>query len=324
MSHEVSSMFSVNETPWHGLGKVVSEAPTSAEAIKLAGLNWSVSRRKILVAESDEMLVSHEAEGFRAIVRDDNGVVFNVLRETYQPLQNAEAFKFFDPFVDAGLASFETAGALSGGRRVWILATLNKAPIDVGGGDLVRKMLLLSNGHDGSMAVRVGFTPIRVVCANTLAAAHGNTKSQLMRVAHTKFVNDRVEKIREIVNAADAKFEATAEQYRALAKADVNSEDLRKYVSVVFGTHTETDKQRRAMREERLTQDITRLFETGRGMDMKAAKGTAWGLYNAVTEYLSYEYGKTTDSRLNALWFGDSARTNERAMKEAVKLAVGA
>lgn len=319
MSHQVEQMFSVKETPWHGLGRIIQEAPTAEEAIKLAGLDWQVVEQPIFRAEEGEaykLIPSH-----KSVVRASDNSTLGVVSQKFTPLQNSEAFEFFNPFIESGLATFETAGSLRNGKTVWVLARLNKAPIEVGKGDAVNKFLMLSNSHDGTMAVRTGFTPIRVVCANTLAMSHDAKQSKLLRIMHSKQVKMRLDAVQQIVNAADAKFEATAEQYRKLAKSDVDQKALKSYVEVVYGFSAVED-ERRAMAKDRITQDITRLFETGRGQDLKGAKGTLWGLYNAVTEHLSYEYGKTQDSRLNNLWFGEGSRVSKRALDAAVEMAV--
>jgi phage/plasmid-like protein (TIGR03299 family) len=316
MAHLVEQMFSVKETPWHRLGHIVNQAPTAAEAIKLAGLNWKVNEASISRNDGSqpEVIDSH-----KLLFRDDNGKQLGIVGRDYTPLQNEKAFEFFNPFIESGLASFETAGSLREGKTVWVLAKLNKDPIVIGKDDLVNKYLLLSNGHDGLTAVRVGFTPIRVVCANTLAMSVNAKESKLIRVIHSQHVNTRLDKIQEIVNAADAKFQATAEQYQALAKADVNQEDLKKYVELVFVSKATTD-ERRKLANDRMVQDIQRLFETGYGQDLKGAKGTYWGLYNAVTQYLSYEKGLSEDSRLNSLWFGQNKNLNDLALKTAVEM----
>lgn len=317
MSHELENMFSVKETPWHGLGVIVREAPTAEEAIKLGGLDWKVLQKPVFLGENG---IGTPIESHQAIVRETDQKVFTVIGKQYTPLQNKDAFSFFNPFVEKGLASFETAGSLRGGKVVWILAKLNKAPIEVGKGDLVNKFLLLSNSHDGTMAVRVGFTPIRVVCANTLAMSHANRRSQLIRVLHTKSILSNLEKIQNIVNAADAKFEATAEQYRALTRVEVNQKDIKKFVEIVFEFPT-IEFDLNSMLKQKVLLSITRLFETGRGSELASAKGTLWGLYNATTEYLSYERGKTQDTRINHLWFGEGVRQNEKALQTALEMA---
>lgn len=320
MAHHVQQMFSVKETPWHRLGHIVQEAPTAEEAIKLAGLNWQVVEKQIYAFDHSKNIYAR-CKTHKALHRSDTDDQLGVVGEGYHPLQNEKAFQFFNPFIENGLASFETAGSLRGGKTIWILAKLNKAPIEVGKGDEVAKFLLLSNGHDGTMAVRTGFTPIRVVCANTLALSHGAKNSKLLRLTHSKSLESRLDQIKEIVNAADARFEATAEQYRALAKSDVNQKDLEAYVDVVFHNPS-LAQQRKELARKKQIESIQKLFETGYGAELKSAKGTYWGLYNAVTQYLSYEKGKGEDSRLNSLWFGHSNNVNQRSLDLALKMAV--
>lgn len=322
MSHAVESMFSVREVPWHGLGKIVKEAPSAADAIKLAGLDWTVLSKPIYVQNGTDKKFT-AVENQQALMRSDNNAVLSVMKDSYTPLQNKDAFSFFNPFVDSGLASFETAGSLKDGKVIWVLANLNKAPIDVGGGDFVKKHLLLSNGHDGMMAVRVGFTPVRVVCNNTLEGAIADKRSQLIRIHHTKTVADRLQNVQEIVNAMDAKFEATAEQYKALAKKKVNKKDLENYINIVFELNPLGD-ERAQSRAKKMQETITKLFENGAGSSLKSAKGTMWGAYNSVTEYLTHDSGSQNaetgaSSRLFNNWFGTLKTKNEQAYAYAMK-----
>lgn len=324
MAHQVQSMFSVQKTPWHGLGVILDEAPTSEDAIVAAGLNWKVEFRDLYCGPNTDGHLNGEEPAFweshKALVRSDDQSELAVVGKTYRPLQNDQAFAFFDPFVKANLARYETAGALREGKVIWVLAKLNVDPIVIGRGDEVNKYLLLSNSHDGTMAVRVGFTPIRVVCANTLAMSIRNRDSKLLRVTHSKKTENRLDQIREIVNAADAKFEATAEQYKRLAKKNIYAKDLEKYVDIVFKFSAVEESKRRETIRAQTHSSIVRLFESGKGADLKSAKGTAWGAYNAITEYLSYERGRNDESRLDQLWFGHAANVNALALSEAIKL----
>jgi phage/plasmid-like protein (TIGR03299 family) len=321
MSHNVEKMFSVREVPWHGLGQIVNEAPEAEEAIRLAGLDWSVMERQVFrVPIKDEEGTDSPIRipDYKILYRSDNKNPLSIMKESYKPLQNKEAFNFFNPFIDSGLASFETAGSLRDGKVVWILATLNKTPIDVGGGDLVNKHLLLSNSHDGTLAVRVGFTPIRVVCNNTLTMSHTNAKSQLLRIRHSNKVQQRLSDIQQIVNAYDAKFEATAEQYKALAKTDVSQKELEKYVNIIFELNPNgTDREQ--TRAKKMQESIQRLFDNGAGQHLKSAHGTMWGLYNSVTEYLTHEATKDNDQRLYNNWFGGLSKKNEQAFNLAME-----
>jgi phage/plasmid-like protein (TIGR03299 family) len=244
--------------------------------------------------------------------------VLGVVGPAYHALQNRAAFQFFQPFLDAGLATLHTGGSLAGGRKVWLLARIERAPLVVGADDEVRKFVLLSNSHDGTTSVRVGFTPIRVVCANTLALAHGGSGGRLIRVRHTRQLQGNLNALREVMDLADREFAATAEQFRFLAGRDISRADLDKYVRRVFGITAGTPNGQ----QRHILGAVERLFETGRGSDLATAKGTWWGAYNAVTEFLAYERGRGQDTRLNSLWFGDSARRNADALAAAVALAV--
>jgi phage/plasmid-like protein (TIGR03299 family) len=209
---------------------------------------------------------------------------------------------------------------------VWVLARINRAPsvIVAKADDVVQKYILLSNSHDGTMAVRVGFTPIRVVCANTLAMAHGDSASKLIRIRHTAKAVASLEALRDVMNLANQQFEATAEQYRKLATCDINSADLAKYVCRVFSpTLADSDDEDVMKKAEssRVLASVTKLFENGRGNDLPGVRGTMWAAYNAVTEYMAYERGGDRDVRLDRLWFQSGVTTNRRALDLALKLA---
>lgn len=313
--HEIEDMFSVQKTPWHRLGKVVSLAPTSAEAIKLAGLDWRVDTEEL------QTLHGEPVPGARAAVRSTDRRVLGVVGTEWTPLQNSEAFGWFDAFVEAGEATYETAGSLREGSRVWILAKLNRKPTEVVKGDAVEKFVLLSNGHDGHLSARVGYTPIRVVCANTLRLAHNDKTSKLVRITHSKNIVDNLDAVRTTMNMADATFEATAEGYRALAKRKINGADLKKYVDEIFypgraPAAPAPDGDAKAPKS-RIFESVSKLFEDGRGTEIKGVKGTMWGAYNAVNEYLGYERGEDEATRLNNMWYGDASKLNQRALDVA-------
>lgn len=316
MSHMIESMLYAGKMPWHSLGKKVSEDISTTAAIKEAGLDWNVRAVPLTTTpEYGSQLVPN-----RAIVRDSDKSILGVVGPDYVPLQNTDAFKFFDPFLEAKEATIESAGSLRKGQSVWVLAKLNKQPLEIVKGDIVEKYLLLSNSHKGGMSVKVGFSPIRVVCANTLAMAERDNRSQLLRVVHGSQMIANLEKVQEITSAANAQFEATAEQYKFLTKRQVNQSDLETFVKVVFRP-TNTDSQRAKTRDEKMIETITNLFETGMGNDMKGVRGTYWGLYNAATQYLSHEKGKDDDKRLYNLWFGSSHQQNDKALETALEMA---
>lgn len=311
------AMFSVGEAPWHKLGVTLQEAPGIAEAINLAGLDWRVGTKPLFTQQGEGV----EA---KATFREDTNKILGVVGPSYKPLQNSEAFDFFQPFIDAKVATLETAGSLAGGKRIWVLAKLAADPMQITKEDVVNKYALLSNSHDGTTAGRVGFTGIRVVCQNTLSAAVNSKQSQLLRVRHVGNVVEALENVREIMNTVNASFEATAEQYRALAQKHINQKDLEKFVKIVFATKKQMEEMTSV--EEltsgaRVMDDIQRLFETGRGNDMPTVRGTMWAAYNAVTEYLQYERGENEGKRLESLWFGQGANMSREALKVAITMA---
>ena len=161
MSHEVENMMYVREKPWHSLGVRVEEAPTSAEAIKLAGLDWTVEGRPIFTDSGIQI------PGYVANTRSSDNSVLGVVSEKYQIVQNADAFAFTDALIGED-CRYETAGSLKNGKSVWMLAKLPRTKLL---DDDVDQYLCFNNSHNGMGAVRVFSTPVRVVCNNTLNIA---------------------------------------------------------------------------------------------------------------------------------------------------------
>lgn len=319
MSHMVESMFSVKQTPWHGLGVILENPPTPADAIRQAGLDWEVGFLPMEIVTPAGIRVTAQ---HRAVYRKDNGNILGEVGPRYVPLQNAEKFDWFAPFIEGGFATLETAGALDEGRKTWVLAKLSCPNAEIVSGDEIVKFLLLSDSFDGTTAIRVGFTPIRVVCANTLGMAHRDRESKLLRIRHSRRTGEALETARDIVNFANAEFEATAEQYRALAKAHVSRADMEKYVAVVLNLKpTEKAKGDLSTRAKNIIADILDRATYGYGNDVASVRGTWWGAYNGLTEWLNYERGRSESTRLDSLWFGDSQRLNDTALATALEMS---
>jgi phage/plasmid-like protein (TIGR03299 family) len=312
MAHQVESMMFRGQAPWHGLGRYLQNPPTVEEGIAAAGLDWRVSLETLALTDGRD--VDH-----KAIVRETDRSILGVVGPQYRPLQNADAFNWFQPFLDSGEVELHTAGSLQAGRKVWVLAKFNRPAMEIAEGDHVKKYLLLSNSHDGSQAVRVGFTPVRVVCANTLSLAHRDNTSQLLRCRHTAGVKVTLDMIRQTVNIANECFEATAEQYRQLARRKINRADLRKYIRKVFDLG---EDEKVSTRQANILATVERYFDSGRGTELPAVKGTVWAAYNAVNEYLAYERGRSADSRLDSLWFGQAAAIDRQALQIATEFAL--
>jgi phage/plasmid-like protein (TIGR03299 family) len=310
MAHLVETMMYAGETPWHGLGKKIPEGKTLGvqEALTAAGLDWKVDLRRLYTVDGHTLL---NVLGRYAVCRQKDNAILGIVGQDYTPLQNEEAFAWFQPFLDSADVTLETAGSLKGGSQVWVLAKIQGANMSVGDNDEVAYYVLLSNSHDGSLPVCVGFTPIRVVCNNTLCLAHESEASKLLRVRHTARLLKNLDDIREIMDIAHKEFYATIEQYRTLMKRAINHHDFVKYVKLVFNLSEKGGKE--------LIPNIAYLVDHGRGSEL--AGQTYWGAYNAVTEYLNYFRGKTQDNTLNSLWYGDSAEVNKRALDVALEMA---
>lgn len=315
MPANVETMAFKGKTPWHGVGTVLTNPSDVDTTLMESGAAWNVSRKKMVLQDD----INVKVPGY-ATVREDNGKVLGIVGEAYRELQNRQAFDFFRPYVENGFARFETAGVLDEGRHVWVLAELLRDPLQIGNDDIVRKFLLLSNSHDGSRAVRVGFTPIRVVCANTLAGALRDKRSQLLRIRHSATTVSTLEKVRETVDVIDQSFKATGVVYAALQGKDINSKDLRRYIKVLINHDKTADESLPPIAKNKIAA-VEALFESERQKHGNAS-GTWWAAYNAYAEYLNYTAGRSTNTRLRSLWL-DGA-DNQRALDEAVSMSLSA
>jgi len=315
MSHAVEQMMFVGRTPWHGLGNVLEDNPTISDAIIAAGLDWEVGL-KDLVTAGDNIPVNA-----RATYRKSDNSILGVVGPRYTPLQNKDAFDWFQPFIDANECSLHTAGSLHSGQKVWVLAQLNRDNSTIVKNDEVCKFILLSNSHDGTSTIRVGFTPIRVVCANTMAMAHSKTSgSKIIRIRHTRSSKTNLDKVRSVMNNVNADFEATAEQFRFLASKSFNQKDVTKFVKVMLEVDNVLDSDLKT-RTKNSIDEIMALIE-GPKQSMEGVRGTWWAAYNGYNEYLNYNYGRSADNRLDSLWFGVNANDNVKALKTATEFAM--
>ena len=310
MSHEFESGFFVSQPAWHGLGSVLNNPPSIASAIEEASLDWQVEEEPIFFGQGEEL---KQIESHKSLIRSTDRKVLGVVSQSYQPLQNIDAFNFFDFLIHDNDVSLEAAGSLKEGKRVWVLAKVNNLTTDVNKDDAVNPYLLLSNSHDGSLAIWIQFTPIRVVCQNTLSFALANRKEnqeigRAFRIRHQGDVNLKLAQAKNALNFAKQKFQATIDEYQAMANRNISRYELDYYLSQVLDT--ETPQSTRAYPQ------IVANFESGRGN-----KGQSlWDAYNGLTEWLDYQRGNSQNTRLNSSWFGASAKTRVLAHETALKL----
>lgn len=314
-----AGMMFVGNEPWHGLGHRFAEPPTIEQAIPAAGLDWDVLLQPLIAEADADKVADHRRYVPAALtVRSDTNAILGVVGPTYKPLQNREMFEWFRPLVQTEQVHLETAGSLYDGKTVWCLAKMDAKNADItGDGDAVAKYLMLSNSHEGDRAVRVGFTPIRIVCWNTLQMAIQDARSKLVKVLHTKGVRTSLDELRKVMNLANAQFEATADQYRKLHRKGISKDDLRKYVITVLDLDKPAADDKLTTQAKTKIDAIMEMAISGRGNTGK----TLWHAYNGVTEFLSYTSSRTKDVRMDSLWFGEAANLSARALKIAIDLA---
>ena len=318
----IDTMMYAGETPWHGLGVKLDNPATSEEAIAAAGLDWEVVLAPIFVYEEEQL-------AFKAILRKDTRRVFAIAKNRYMPVQNQRAFSFFDSVVGEGLAAYHTAGALGKGEKVWILAKLN-GQIDVQG-DKVDKFILLINSHDMSSPLKMFWTPIRVVCQNTLGMAETGIRDSLeiFSVRHTTHLDKRINQARNILGLANNYFERFAFLSNKLASQKMGGIEIPKYLNFVFGQNEnllqmgevyspgEERERVKILRKDvsEARDKVKELMERGIGLGHGNDK---WNAYNAVVEYVDYykkARSKREGARLSMVWFGSGAQLKERARR---------
>ena len=313
------AMMFTGETPWHGLGTKLENPATAAEAIKAAGLDWKVVMQDIRRGDKP-------VDGYKAVVREDTDAVLSVMKDSYTPIQNQAAFEGIDKLVGSKQAIYHTAGALGKGEKVWMMAKLPGDVVVKGtDGDKIEKFLLLSNSHDGSQALRIFFTPVRVVCQNTLNAALGKAGREGVAIRHTVNAESRFEEARKILGISLKfydDFEARVNRFR---EVKMNAKLLEAYINEVMPVKEDAKRKTRALNNRG---EIERLFTEGKGQDIAGVKGTLWAALNSVTEFASYYKGtrgsnddERKSNRLESVWFGSAAELNRRAWSAAEAFA---
>ena len=224
MAANVESMFYTRTKPWHGLGVQVQEAPESKDSLRLAGLDWKVYQREVYTDSGIKI------EGYRANVRNTDNKILGVVTERYKIVQNEEAFSFTDALLGKGVR-YETAGSLQEGKKVWLLARLPKEYII--SGEQISPYLVFSNSHDGSAAVRVAVTPIRVVCNNTLNLALSTAKRSWAMV-HTGNIKGKIHEAQETLFMAENYMSKLGKEFEELKRQKLSERQVKEYIELLL------------------------------------------------------------------------------------------
>jgi len=320
MSHEVeiidgqAQMAYAGEVPWHGLGTEVSNDLTPQQIQAKAGLDWTVGKQ-VMVTGSGATV-----EGKRALVRSSDNKVLDVVGDKWNPVQNDEAFNFFSEYVLAGDMEMHTAGSLKGGQMVWALAKV-KDSFTILGEDQVDSYLLFSNPHMYGKSIDIRFTPIRVVCNNTLSLSLGQQVAKSVSLNHRTAFNP--DSVKETLGVAHEKFAEYKEAAEFLSTKRFDMDALINYYNEVFPRTYQGKKEVSVKTIEDLTSNAKKAYEvleTQPGAEF--GRGTWWQALNSVTYLTDHEMGREADTRLTSAWFGVNQTRKVKAVEKAVEYAL--
>ncbi len=331
MAHLVETMAYSGETPWHGLGVEVSNNPMPDEMLKAAGLDWEVQKVQqfyYLNKPSDRDPTKKVPKLIKsddwALIRTSDGKKLSTASANWEPLQNVEAFEFFRDFVEQGKMEMHTAGSLKGGRMVWALAKLPDEGFELKGGDKITGHLLFSNPHEFGKAITVMFTPIRVVCNNTLTMALEGKRSAVKVAVNHRRVFD-AQAVKETLGLADKRMDEFRQYAEFLQSKRYTQDSLTEFLAQVFPKTPSEAKNKEENDDNVLSRNANLALKT---IDLQPgaeiAPGTFWNAFNVVTFLTDHVIGRSDDSRLHSAWFGPNHDKKINALKLASQFASAA
>ena len=340
MSHLVQTMAYQGQTPWHGLGHELPAGQSIDTWAVSAGMNWSIEQTPVryVTGQDDGMVSIGSFEEQRVLYRSDTKAALSVVSNRYKVVQPREILEFYrDLTEDAGF-ELETAGVLKGGRKLWALARTGQHAL-LKGGDQVKGYLLLATACDGTLATTAQFTSVRVVCNNTLAIAlerKGQDKAAgIIKVPHSTEFNPEQVKAQLGITVSD--WDCFIRQMKQLANRKVSNAEADNFFQTVLNCNPKTadfsdsdlkvadgspNSSKAALSNERAYKRVQELYGgTAMGAQMESAQGSAWGLLNAVTEFVDHHRrSRSQDNRLDSAWFGQGALIKQAALDEALAL----
>lgn len=324
------SFFSVQQKAWHGLGKIVQDYPTSREALEFAGLNYTVEKRPIFTydtenynanKDTDIIIPEIEVPNYFATVRTDTDQVLGLVGKDYKIVQNTDAFTFFDSIVGGDGIMYETAGALGKGERIFITAKLPDY-IKVGSDDLIEKYIFLTTSHDGSGSITAAFTPIRVVCSNTLSMALNNC-ANVVKIRHTESAQDRLKQAHKIMGISNVLSIQLESIFNEWSKVRITDKQVLRLIQEAMSPSKEVLDNIRKGADDQLSMIFKNVCENAFVYAMSSptqqtdtTKGTLFGAYNAVTGYFqNVRNFKTQEDKLDSILFGTGLLRSQTAFR---------
>ncbi len=322
MAHMVETIAYAGEVPWHGLGKKVPADLTPDQMLEAAGLDWKVEVRDLYSdapnGNGDRCIIP----GRKGLYRSSDNKYFDVIGEDWNPLQNHEAFEFFNGFVAEGDMEMHTAGSLDGGRHVWALAKVHDA-FEVFKNDVIEQYLLFSNPHSYGKSIDVRMTPTRVVCHNTLSLALDGVSEQMVKVNHRTAFD--AELVKETLGVAKEKMETYKEAAKFLGSKRFNNETLVEYFDRVFPRSSSKDVDKTKDKIEQVSRNARtalEIMDSQPGAEFGA--GTWWQAFNSVTYMTDHLLGNSDNTRMKSAWFGANRKKKIDALETAVEFAEAA
>lgn len=321
------SFFTVKEKAWHGLGQVLEDYPTAAEAITLAGLDYQVVKQPIFtqtqeyqIGVTDEM---QEIKSHFATMRTDTNQILGIVGSKYEVVQNSEAFTFFDALAtpENGI-QYETAGALGDGEKIFITAKMPEV-IKVGRKDIIEEYIFLTTSHDGSGSIMAAFTPIRIVCNNTLNMALKN-HSNAVYIKHTANASEKLKEAARIISIADKTSLTLELLFNSWAKVKLNDMEVKKLINLAMAPNKEVfeavatnNKAFEFSRQyEEVCGQVWEYAQSSPTQQLETTAGTLFGAYNAVTGYYqNVNQYKTPTAKLNSIMFGTGLDRTKKAFE---------
>lgn len=315
------SFFTVQQKAWHNLGTLVADYPTSREAIQYAGLDYTVEKRPLFTydqqssnSENDPNQPIIKIPNHFATVRTDSQEVLVVVGKDYKVVQNRDAFSFFDVIVGGEGIFYETVGALGKGERIFITAKLPNY-IRVGNDDLIEKYLFLTTSHDGLGSITAAFTPIRIVCNNTLNAALKNSSNSI-KIRHTQSATERLEQAYKVMGITDKLSEQLEEIFNHWSKITIKDEEVKRLIEQTLAPNKEVLKQVKEDRRELLSTCYKKMCAkaleyalSSPTQQTETTRGTLFGAYNALTGYFqNVKKYDNQEAKLKSLILGGTAK----------------
>jgi len=315
-------IFYAGEVPWHGIGTKLNEPATAEEAIIAAKLDYKVSLKNVYVKQ-EELQADVYASQYSATFNEENKTILGIVSKRYHVIQNNEAFSFFDSVIGEKLAIYHTAGALGKGERIWILAKL-PGQIIVKDKDAIDKYLLLVNAHDGTMALRMFFTPVRVVCNNTLTLALQDSQAGIA-IRHTGDIKSKVEAAKQALGLANKAYADFEKDAMRLADRKLTQTEAEIYFALIAFQGKRAELNANSKLTEARYEHLLRLYHLAPGNDIPEVKETAWSAMNACSYYADhFKYLERAtvipEKRLKNIWFGSGLEMKQRAMKLALEI----